>query len=114
MNTLVIDLRRVDAYLARWRWERMVDGTGKITLNNHSSLMRRAYAGQVHFDLADRRCHCRLVSGLAIGPPQSGEWLARRGRPYAGACSWPIVITTLPLARRVPRYRSASAASPNG
>ncbi len=63
------DLRRVDAYLAQWRWERVVDCTGKISLNNHSYLVGRAYAGQVvrvHFAPADRRCHCHVVGGAEI------------------------------------------------
>lgn len=43
----LFDLKRVDAYLSQWRWQRQVDSTGKISLANRNHRVGRDYRGQV-------------------------------------------------------------------
>jgi len=43
----LFDLGRVDAYLARWEWQRRVDREGKISLAGHNIPLGRCYRAQV-------------------------------------------------------------------
>lgn len=57
----LFDLRRVDAYLAQWEWQRQVDETGKISLANRNHRVGRRYRGQVvkvRFDPETREFVC--------------------------------------------------------
>jgi hypothetical protein len=65
----MFDLGRVDAYLATWRWQRRVDSTGQISLNDRNYRIGRAYCGQairVQFDPQTRMCVCATANGQAI------------------------------------------------
>ena len=58
LEASLFDMDRVYAYLAQWQWQRKVDVTGCISLNNRNRLVGKAFAGQlvkVHFDLATKQ-----------------------------------------------------------
>lgn len=62
-------LKRVDDYLAGWRWERTVDSTGQISLADKGRKIGSAYRGQVvrvAFEPASRECVGRLVDGREV------------------------------------------------
>ena len=65
----LFDLARVDAYLADWRWQRMVDSAGKLSLNGHNYRVGKSYSGQVvrvRFDTSRRQCVCYLADGTEL------------------------------------------------
>jgi transposase InsO family protein len=78
----LFDLARVDAYLAEWRWQRLVDSAGKISLNGRNYRVGKRYTGQVirvQFDTTVRQCVCSLVDGTEVRrvsvPEFSAEYL---------------------------------------
>jgi transposase InsO family protein len=65
----LFDLARVDAYLAEWRWQRLVDSAGKISLAGRNYRVGKRYAGQgvrVHFEPTSRQCICGLADGTEV------------------------------------------------
>lgn len=49
----LFQMQRVDHYLNQWRWQRLVDRSGQISLAGHAERLGRAWAGHIvklHFD----------------------------------------------------------------
>ena len=64
------DLARIDAYLAEWRWRRMVDSSGQISLADRNYRVGVRYRGQsitIQFEPSTRVCVGRLADGQEVG-----------------------------------------------
>ncbi|HEY6071801.1 MAG TPA: hypothetical protein VIV15_00040 [Anaerolineales bacterium] len=95
LELALFDLRRVDAYLASFTWDRRVDVNGVVYLGERYSLGRKYAhpAVKVRFDPADRHfvCFQTQVDGTEI---ELKRWPARHleveDLTGLGACPWPV------------------------
>ena len=65
----LFDMNRVYAYLAQWRWQRKVDKTGCISLNDTNRFVSRIHCGQivkVHFDAQTHEFVASAVDGTEL------------------------------------------------
>ena len=65
----IFDLQRVDAFLGQWRWQRVVDPSGKVYLGDRSHYVGKPYRRQVvklRFEPGNRDVICSTVDGNEI------------------------------------------------
>ena len=66
---VLFDLKRVDAYLARWTWRRFIDISGQISLanrNHHVGYRYREQVVKVRFDPDTREFVCTSADGKEL------------------------------------------------
>lgn len=65
----LFDMKRVYTYLSQWEWERKVDTTGCISLNDHNRRISKDHVGQVvkvHFDPESTMFVAQAVDGSEL------------------------------------------------